>query len=271
MPGTQVPSNATSIERPSAICGSSSRRWRSPAPRTSSRPSFRRTLWNTYNCFTDSLPATSSTWTGKSPKKPPTGRHVESTGALEPIVSLIGWSPSHGGRMSHRAVACRFGAGWFVGLLALVAGPVDAQRGILRAIVVDSLGVPIPGVEASIYSLSRTTRSDSAGHFTFAVLPEGGFDVALRRLGYHAYSQHVVITGAPYDCLTIMLAAQPVALSEVDISAGERHPFFQGVDQPQRQGIGTFPTRAQIDAPNTLTPTHLFPTLPHVTLVRTNS
>ena len=173
--------------------------------------------------------------------------------------------------MSHRAVACRFGAGWFVGLLALVAGPVDAQRGILRAIVVDSLGVPIPGVEASIYSLSRTTRSDSAGHFTFAVLPEGGFDVALRRLGYHPYSQHVVITGAPYDSLSIMLAAQPVALSEVDISAGERHPFFQGFDQRQRRGIGTFVTRAQIDAQNTITPSDLFRTIPQVRLVRTNS
>jgi hypothetical protein len=173
--------------------------------------------------------------------------------------------------MSHRAVAHHFGVGWLVGLLAFGAGSSHAQRGVLRAVVLDSVGAPIPGVEVSIFSLSRMTRTDSAGRLTLAALPEGGFDVALRRLGYHAHSQHVVITGAPYDSVTITLAAQPVALSEVDVSAGERHLFFQGFDQRQRRGIGTFVTREQIEAQNTTTASDLFRTIPAVRLVHTSS
>jgi iron complex outermembrane recepter protein len=171
--------------------------------------------------------------------------------------------------MSHRVVAYRFGAGWLVGLLALGAGSLQAQHGALHGVVVDSSGTPVAGVEVSIFSLGRVTRTDSLGRLTFGALPPGGLDLAIRRLGYHAQSNHVVITSAPYDSIKFTLAEQPATLSEVDVSATNRHPFFQGFDQRQQRGIGTFVTREQIDARNTSISSDLFRTMPQVRLIRT--
>ncbi len=173
--------------------------------------------------------------------------------------------------MSHRAVAQRFGVGWLVGLLAFGAGSIHAQHGVLHGVVVDSSGAPIPGVEVTIFGLGRITRTDSLGRLVFAALPQGGVDVAIRHLGYHAQAQHVVITGAPYDSILFTLAEQPVPLSEFDISGIGRNPFFQGFDQRRQRGIGTFVTREQIDAQNTTVPSDLLRTIPQVRLVRAGS
>jgi len=172
--------------------------------------------------------------------------------------------------MSHRAVAHRFGAGWLVGLLALGAGSVHAQRGVLRCVIVDSAGAPVPGAEVSIFSLGRVTRTDSLGRLIFNTLPQGSLDVTIRHLGYHAQYNRVTITEAPYDSVAFKLTEQPVSLSEMDVSTSERHPFFQGFDQRQARGIGSFITREQIDAQHTSTPSDLFRTLPQVRLVHAN-
>lgn len=169
--------------------------------------------------------------------------------------------------MSYRAVAHRFGAGWLVALLALGAGSVRAQHGALHGVIVDSLGAPIPGVEVSIFGLGLVTRTDSLGRLVFAELPQGSLDLTIRHLGYHAQADRVTITGAPYDSVRFRLAEQLVSLSEVDVSAAERHPFFQGFDQRRARGIGTFVTREQIDAQHTSTPSDLFRTIPQVRLV----
>jgi hypothetical protein len=173
--------------------------------------------------------------------------------------------------MSHRAVAHRFGVGWLIGLLAFGAGSVQAQQGALHGVIVDSAGAPISGVEVSIYAFGRVTRTDSLRRLIFSSLPRGGVDVTIRHLGYHAQSNHVVITGAPYDSVTFTLIEQPTSLEEMDVSASGRHPFFQGFDQRRARGIGTFVTREQIDARNTTVPSDLFRTLPQVRLVRAGS
>src|SRR2546430_2542726 len=173
--------------------------------------------------------------------------------------------------MSQRAAASRLGVGCLVGFLALGGSSAQAQRGILRAFVVDSAGFPIPGAEVTIFSLGRSVRSDSAGRLVLAALPQGSIDIAIRHMGYHAQSQRVQITSAPYDSIKVTLFEQATSLDEVNISAIGRHPFFQGFDQRRAQGVGTFITREQIDARNTLTPSDLFRSIPQVRLVRSGS
>ena len=173
--------------------------------------------------------------------------------------------------MSHRAVAHRFGVGWLVGLLVLGAGSVHAQRGALHGVVIDSSRAPVAGAEVTIAALGLVTRTDSLGRLTFATLPQGSIDITIRHIGYHAQYDRVVITAAPYDSVLFTLAEQPVSLEQMDVSSSERHPFFQGFDQRYRRGIGTFITREQIDARNTMVPSDLFRTLPAVRLVRAGS
>ena len=132
----------------------------------------------------------------------------------------------------------------------------------------DSSGAPVAGVEASIVSLGRVSRTDSLGRFTFASLPSGGLDIGVRRLGYRSQSRHVKITAAPCDSLAFVLVTQPVPLAEMDALGTTRHPLFQGFDQRHERGNGTFVTREQIDAQNTVTASDLFRTIPQVRLVR---
>jgi len=171
--------------------------------------------------------------------------------------------------MSDRAATRRrFGIAGVVGLLAFGAGSANAQRGILRGVVVDSSGAPIPGAEVTIFSLGRVTRSDSLGRLRFLALPPGTIDLVIRHLGYHARTERVLITGAPYDSIRVTLMSQDVSLTQVDVSAIGRHPYFAGFDERRARGVGSFVTRAQIDASNTGTPTDLLRNLPQVRVVR---
>lgn len=168
------------------------------------------------------------------------------------------------------AVHHRLEAACLASLLLVGAQNVHAQRGALHAIVVDPNGSPVPGVEVSIASLNRSTRSDSLGRVVLASLPRGLFDVSVRRFGYHAWSENIQITGADYDSVKFTIEAQPVPLSPFDINGNGNRYYMQGFDQRRATGMGNFLTREQIEKRNASSMSDLFRTMPAVRLVRTS-
>ena len=173
--------------------------------------------------------------------------------------------------MSHRPAVQRFGVGCLVGLLAFGGGVARAQQGTLRGVIIDSSGAPIPGVEITISALGRITRTDSLGRMTFSTLPSGDVVLLTRRFGYRAQTTHLLIGGPAGDSIVVTLAAQPVGLSEVDVTAIGQHPFFAGFDQRRRLGVGTFITREEIESRNSSAPSDIFRQIPQVRLVRAGS
>src|SRR5256885_8292559 len=63
--------------------------------------------------------------------------------------------------------------------------------------------------------IRRPPRSTLFPYTTLFRSPQGSVDVSARHLGYHAQSNRVSITGAPYDSLRVTLFEQTVELSSV--------------------------------------------------------
>lgn len=158
------------------------------------------------------------------------------------------------------------------GSLILVAAATAHAQGPskLRGVVKDSAGVPVAEAQISITTLGRTTRTDSAGRFYLEGLPRGAVEISIRHLGYGIQRVTTVMTAVAYDTITVTMVEQTVELAAVDVLA-RRHPFMVGFEQRRERGIGTFVTRDQIDARNTMTPSDLFRTMPQARLVRVSA
>lgn len=163
-----------------------------------------------------------------------------------------------------RAVAC------VATVMVLGAAPADAQRN-LRGIVVDTAGYPLPNVEVRIMDLGRMARSDVAGRFAIDRITDRVVDLTVRRLGYEVRFVRVSMINGEGDSLRVVMFAEPLRLTQVEIEAAEEvHPFFSEFDKRRSRGVGTFVTREQIEKLNTSYPSDVFRRIPGMRFVGVN-
>ena len=108
-------------------------------------------------------------------------------------------------------------------LLCLFASPLAAQPGgraagaSLRGVVRDSSGAPIAGAQAAIDELSRATRTDAEGHWSFADVPAGRYRLAIRRAGYSPVLQ--VVSAPTMAPLEVVLRTSSLRLEALTVTA----------------------------------------------------
>ena len=153
-------------------------------------------------------------------------------------------------------------------LIICAAALSGAQRGTLRVRVVDSAGLHVSAADARVLSLGRSTRADGEGRATLSDLPDGKFELTVRKVGYHpAVVPFTMLAGAT-DSIRVVMAEVIVELDGVRISAA-RHPFIQSFDRRRAQGLGTFITPGEIEGRRASVASDIFRQVPVVRLVHT--
>lgn len=155
-----------------------------------------------------------------------------------------------------------------IALIVCAAALSGAQRGTLRVIVVDSAGAYVSAADARVASLGRATRADGNGRATLADLPDGKFELTVRKVGYHPATVPFTLAAGATDSVRVVLAEQIIELDGVRISAA-RHPFIQSFDRRRAQGVGTFITPRDIEARRASMASDIFRQIPVVRLVHT--
>lgn len=155
-------------------------------------------------------------------------------------------------------------------LIVCAATLSGAQGGTLRVTIVDSAGLYVSTADARIPSLGRSIRIDGQGIGTLSDLPDGKFELAVRKVGYHPITVPFTIRAGATDSVRVVLAEVIIELDGVRISAA-RHPFIQSFDRRRAQGFGTFITPGEIEVRRASVASDIFRQVPVVRLVHTPS
>lgn len=154
--------------------------------------------------------------------------------------------------MKDRFPPTSFALGFVIAMaLALVTAPLGAQSrrtGTLVGRVLDETGVPVGNVEVAISRVERTTRTDSAGKFTLALMPPGQYDLVFRRVSYSPMVFMINITAGDTTEAEVKMNAAPQAMTTVHVEERpERRRELDGFESRKRLGIGHFITREEIE------------------------
>jgi TonB-linked SusC/RagA family outer membrane protein len=129
------------------------------------------------------------------------------------------------------------------------AGPLEAQQGTVAGQVTDkSNQQPVAGAQVLVVGTSLQARTSREGRYTIAKVPVGRYSVQVRLIGYATGTQPVTVTGDQTASADFALAANPVPLDAVVVSA-------TGQEQLKRELGNNVPTIdaakvAQEAAPN---------------------
>jgi outer membrane cobalamin receptor len=95
--------------------------------------------------------------------------------------------------------------------------------GELRVTVTDAyLGAPVSQATVEIPGLRFSGSTDGAGQLSARGLHPGGYVVLIRRVGYLDVRETVEVRNGRVSHLVISLTPEPIALGEVDVTAGRR-------------------------------------------------
>jgi iron complex outermembrane receptor protein len=105
----------------------------------------------------------------------------------------------------------------------LVAGSTGlaAQGGSIRGRVADPAGAPLARVQVTVEGAGLRATSDEQGRYDLRGVGAGTYTVRARLLGYVPQSARVVV-GEGATEQNFSMAAQPIALSPVDVTVGSR-------------------------------------------------
>ena len=155
--------------------------------------------------------------------------------------------------------------------IALHAAPrasrAQGPANLVRGTVVDSDGTTLPEVAVGIASLHRATRTDSYGHFSLGRLPDGDFEVSVRRIGYAPRTIAIKVGAKPLDAMSIVLAAQPEVLTGVSATERQRRQMIEDFYWRKMHGTGTYFTREDIVARGASYPTDVVRGTPGINVI----
>lgn len=125
-----------------------------------------------------------------------------------------------------------------------------AQAGVLRGIVTDTGGRPMPGVEVLSINAKRSVRTGRDGRFILAKLPFGQQLVMARFPGYQPADRAVNMLDENVPEITFRLRRTVQAIDTVRIVShdGCAAYDFAGFDCRRRAGIGQFRGEGEIRA-----------------------
>lgn len=154
---------------------------------------------------------------------------------------------------------------------ALVALTAAAQTGSIVGQVTDGTGAPVQGAEVVVLGTYLQVASDERGNFRFASAPVGTSLVRARRLGFRPDTIPVRVAASGEAVVRFTLEMTGHALAPIVVRtdrvkyAGRLAGYYERLE---RRRSGYFITRAQIDAEQPRTMSHLLMRVPGLTLVR---
>jgi hypothetical protein len=123
-----------------------------------------------------------------------------------------------------------------------------AASGAVSGVVHDSLGNILANVEVTATRVARTVRTDTAGRFVLAGLPEGTQDLSVRRLAYSPALVSVDVSAGDTTEVEIELGVVAQKLTAVVIQDDADYMRAMNAFESRRKlGIGHFITRSQIE------------------------
>lgn len=135
-----------------------------------------------------------------------------------------------------------------VGAASGLTGPA-----VLQGVVRDSAGAPVVGARIAFGGADAeddaapATRTDAAGRFTLAGLPEGTQMVDVMAIGFSPERRPVDLSAdRPAEVAVTLRRAR--LLATVNVTAAAVARFDQGVETRRLRGFGTVLTRQQLDA-----------------------
>jgi len=133
----------------------------------------------------------------------------------------------------------------FVLLAASFAAPTgealaQTPTPLLRGVVVDSTGVPVPQADLIAIGATRQiegphyARADDAGRFVFPRLEPGSYTLTVRRIGFVPTQASVVLVADTPRNIRVEIQRMPQVLADVVVeapagAAGRGDPLFRGV------------------------------------------
>ena len=161
----------------------------------------------------------------------------------------------HPGRAHLRRVLLVMGAG-----LICNGAPIRPAEGQnpaasrLQGKVVTGTEAPLPEVEVTILSLSRTALSDSAGRFDFGSVPSGEYVVRVRRIGFRGQQFSARLEPSRPKDVLIVMEAGAYELPDVKVTARSLKPIeyahthkYDDFFRYRYLGWGLFKTRQQFE------------------------
>jgi hypothetical protein len=99
--------------------------------------------------------------------------------------------------------------------------PPPADRSSLRGLVMDDAAMPVVNAEVVVLGRRGSVRTDSAGRFHLENLPEGRYDVVIRRLGFISATFEWPAHGGVAIDISVTLVPLPQRLDPVVVSERE--------------------------------------------------
>jgi hypothetical protein len=167
--------------------------------------------------------------------------------------------------MRVRALAFAYGAATFLGATLLAAQ--DQRPGAITGVVKDSLGNVLPNVEVTALKVAKSVRTDTAGKFVLAGLPNGNMDVTFRRLAYEPIALMIQVPPDDTTDVEVTLGVVAQKLTGVVVQAAPDHlrELF-AFETRRKQGMGHFITRKQIEQRSPYLLSDMMRTVPGVIL-----
>src|SRR5262245_7010758 len=130
-----------------------------------------------------------------------------------------------------------------IGMLAVLLARAVEGQSLLRGVVSDTTGRPLPGAVVEIDQLKRSATTDPQGAFLFGEIPEGKYRVRARSVGYRPHAVDIRIERGKPASLALQLAALPVLLDSLAVEAPAPeayNPLMRGFGERRRVNPGHF-------------------------------
>lgn len=137
----------------------------------------------------------------------------------------------------------------FIAGLVAVDASAQTRRGVVKGVVRDSLGAPVPAAAVAIVGTAKWTFTDEGGRFRLNDVPFGEVDVRVRRLGYKPQISTIVFPPGTEPEIELRIVAIPDFLPSVEV-VGERQVYesrLSGFNERRTKGVGYFITRERLD------------------------
>lgn len=152
------------------------------------------------------------------------------------------------------------------------AGAQPTRIGALRGVVVidDSSRAPVPLADVYIAASARFARTDAEGRFFIGDLPNGSYELRIRRLGFEPVTRALSVNAADtveYE-LPLTPLAQLVAEVEVVAPAVPVTPTLTPEERRRRSSMGRFITRGELEGQDDARLSDILQRLPGLRIVR---
>lgn len=127
----------------------------------------------------------------------------------------------------------------------LCARPIEAQQsaGSISGVVTDTAMRPLDNATVSIYSVSRSARTDDRGKFAIAGLPDGEYELYVLHIGYIPEQFKVRVSRGGSAEILAKLTRLPATLDTVVVRAKAEsciRATLDGFNCRRRNGTGVF-------------------------------